>query len=134
MTSVDTTDPDAAGTPARRPPFWRRPRRLRRQITGTLVVTSLIAIVLFGALNYVAANQLLNEGVKSQLDSVAASRARSIELGTQRLLNQVGTIATDLGVVASLDELATTYESLDATLDAGQLDELEDFYLSLIHI
>ena len=128
MTSVDTTDPDAAGTPARRPPFWRRPRRLRRQITGTLVVTSLIAIVLFGALNYVAANQLLNEGVKSQLDSVAASRARSIELGTQRLLNQVGTIATDLGVVASLDELATTYESLDATLDAGQLDELEDFY------
>ena len=125
-------DPSTSGPSisedGRKPPFWRRPRRLRRQIAGTLVITSLVAVVLFGALNYGAADQLLRAGTTDQLDSVAASRSRSIELGTQRLLSQVGAIATDLGVVESVHDLATAFDSIDERLDAVELAQLEEYY------
>ena len=40
-----TIDEDLAARSARLP-FWRRPRRLRRQIAGTLVITALLAVVI----------------------------------------------------------------------------------------
>ena len=58
---------EPAPTPDRRVPFWRRPRRISRQIAGTLVATALVAVALFGALNYVAADRLLRAGGFEQL-------------------------------------------------------------------
>ena len=58
-------------TPVKRVPFWRRPRRLNRQIAGTLVATALVAVALFGALNYIAADRLLRAGGFEQLSGIA---------------------------------------------------------------
>ena len=111
-------------------PFWRRPRRLRRQIAGTLVATALVAVALFGALNYVAADRLLRAGSFEQLDGVAQSRARSIELGAARLLRNTGAVADDPGVARALDEFTVAVAELeDVELSESALAELEQFYL-----
>ena len=89
-----------------RVPPWRRPRRLRRQITAVLAITALIAVLLFGVLNFVAANRLLVTGTTDQLQTVAASRARSIELGANRFLGRIATTAADRSVVTALEDLS----------------------------
>lgn len=106
-----------------------RPRRLRRQIAGTMVITALVAVGLFGALNYYAADDLLRTGTQDQLASVAEGRALSIESGTNRLLGDVSAMAADLGVSRALEDFIEAFDELDADqLSAGQLAELEDFY------
>jgi class 3 adenylate cyclase len=106
-------------------PPWRRPRRLRRQITAVLAITSLVAVLLFGVLNFVAANDLLVDGTTRQLESVAESRARSIELGADGLLARVATSAADRSIVAALRDLAdpATADG-DAASQTVFLDEL----------
>ncbi|NOX29422.1 MAG: hypothetical protein GXP35_05145 [Actinobacteria bacterium] len=106
-----------------------RPRRLRRQIAGTMMITALIAVALFGALNYFAANQLLRSGTHDQLASVAQGRARTIETGTERLLGDVAAIAADLGVSRALEDFIEAFDELENDpLDDSQLAELEEFY------
>lgn len=110
-------------------PFWRRPRRLRRQIARTLVLTALAAIALFGALNYLAADRLLRTGTQEQLASVAQARARSIELGTDRLLGRVSTASGDLGVAQAMQDFETAFVAVgDDTLQPAEAAALDDFY------
>lgn len=130
---VPVDGPDTTGRTATddadKLPFWRRPRRLRRQIASTLVVSALVAVAVFGALNFVAADRLLRDGSRSQLVSVGESRARSIELGVNRLLNGVATIANDLGVTTAVDDFSRAYaDARTARLDPDQEAQLEDFY------
>lgn len=111
-----------------RVPPWRRPRRLRRQITAVLAITSLVAVLLFGVLNFLAADDLLVDGTTEQLEGVAESRARSIELGADRLLARVATSAADRSVVAALGALT---DPLNVDGDIAQvvfLEELADTY------
>jgi class 3 adenylate cyclase len=110
-------------------PFWRRPRRLRRQIARTLVLTALAAIALFGALNYLAADRLLRTGTQEQLASVAQARARSIELGTDRLLGRVSTAAADLGVAQAMQDFETAFTAVgNDPVQPAQAAALDDFY------
>jgi methyl-accepting chemotaxis protein len=110
-------------------PFWRRPRKLRRQITGMLVGVSLVAVLLFGVLNYFAADGLLLDGTQDQLQSQARSRAQSIELGANRLLSRVAATSSDPGIVAALDDFVNGFDDLaDSELDAAQEAELDRFY------
>ncbi len=110
-------------------PFWRRPRRLRRQIARTLVLTALAAIALFGALNYLAADQLLRTGTQEQLASVAQARVRSIELGTDRLLSRVSTASADLAVAQAMQDFETAFVALrNDTLPPAEAATLDDFY------
>ncbi len=110
-------------------PFWRRPRRLRRHITATLVVTALIAVALFGAINYVAADRLLLDGTKGLLDSQAAARARSAELAANRLTSRVASTGSDRGIASALAEFTAGFDELaDAELDTAQQTELEALY------
>ncbi len=110
-------------------PFWRRPRRLRRQITTTLVLTALVALSLFGAINYFAADKLLLDGTTAQLANEAQSRASSTEQGVARALRRVSAIAADRGVAAALGNFTEGYASLDNTrLSPQQLAELDRFY------
>jgi len=110
-------------------PFWRRPRRLRRQITGVLVATALVAVALFGALNYVAADRLLLNGTKDLLASQAHTRAQSTERGAVRLLSRVSSTASDRGLVVALDAFSTGFVDLaDTELDPAQSAELDRAY------
>jgi HAMP domain-containing protein len=109
-------------------PFWRRPRRLRRQITATLVGVSLLAVTLFGVLNYVAARGLLLEGTQDQLQHEADSRAQSIEWGANGALDRVSAASSDPGIVAALDDFVRGFDDLDAELDPAQSAELGRIY------
>lgn len=110
-------------------PFWRRPRRLRRQITTTLLLTALVALALFGALNYVAADTLLLDGTTAQLSSEADARASSTEQGVARALSRVSGVAADRGVVAALRDFTEGFDAAgDTQLDPAQSAELDRFY------
>ena len=114
-------------------PFWRRPRRLRRQITGTLMAVSLVAIALFGALNYYAADRLLLDGTTGELESEAALRAQTTELGANRLLGRVAAVASDPGLAAALADFVAGFDALaGVTLDAEQSATLETSYQTLV--
>lgn len=109
-------------------PWYRRPRRLRRQVAGTLVVTALAAVALFGGLSYYASDQLLRRGAYDQLASVAETRAVRIEAGANRALAQVATLASDLGVARALDDFEAAIDQLDEEITPAQQAELESFY------
>ncbi len=132
--TVEPTIDDAPNeAPSASVPFWRRPRRLRRQITGTLMAVSLVAIALFGALNYYAADQLLLDGTTGELESEAALRAQTTEVGTNRLLGRVAAAASDPGVVDALADFVAGFDALDGdALDAEQLATLETSYRTLV--
>jgi methyl-accepting chemotaxis protein len=106
-----------------RVPPWRRPRRLRRQITAVLAITALVAVLLFGVLNYVAADRLLVNGTTEQLETVAVNRARSIELGAARFLARVATTAADRSVVSALDDFTAAVEDPGRPGDLTQQEE-----------
>ena len=132
MTRSPTRLPESAQGPGERfsaMSRWRRPRRLRRQLAVALAVTALLAVATFGALNYVAARQLLVEGTQSQLAAVGATRATSIEAGAERLIAEVSVAGSDRSTARALEEFAAAFAELDdKSLTPEQLGELEDFY------
>jgi len=109
-------------------PWYRRPRKLRRQVTGTLAATALVAVGLFGGLSYYASDNLLRQGAYDQLNSVAESRAVRIETGANRVLSQVATLAADLGVADALADFDAGFAGLDEPLTASQQTTLDRFY------
>ncbi len=110
-------------------PFWRRPRKLRRQLARTLVGVALLSVLLVGALNIFAALNLLNDGTENQLTGIGQSRALSIERGVNRTLTQTSATASDLGVATALSDLADAFdEAGTGVLDDAQLDELREWY------
>jgi class 3 adenylate cyclase len=138
---TETSDSEVAISPGstsqepdrRDVPWWRRPRRLRRQLAGTLVVVALMSVVLMAGLNFVAARELLDDGTRDQLVGVGEARARSIDLGIDRVLGNVAALAADLAIVESLDELDQAFSTLeDLELTAEQDSELDRAYQSLV--
>ena len=114
-------------------PWWRRPRQLRRQLAWTLVGSALASVLLIGAVNYVAARDLLDEGTQDQLVGIGKARARTIEVGVERTLAQVSAVSGDLGVVVALEELTEAYAGLaDEELDDDQVAALEEFYTDTV--
>lgn len=112
-------------------PWWRRPRKLRRQLSRTLVFVAFLSVLLVGGLNFFAARQLLDNGTEEQLVGTGETRARSIERGVSRQLETVAAIAGDLSVVSALDDLAAAFPGA-GTLDDDQRAELDDFYLERV--
>ncbi|MCV2396333.1 adenylate/guanylate cyclase domain-containing protein [Actinotalea sp. M2MS4P-6] len=113
----------------RRRPWWRRPRRLSRQLAAALVVTALLAVVTFGVLNFVAARNLLVGGTEAQLAAVGATRADTIEAGAQRLIAEVSTASTDPAIATGLKDVTAAFAELeDRELTPEQLAELESWY------
>jgi len=109
-------------------PWYRRPRRLRRQVTIALALSALTAVVLFGGLSYYASDALLRDGGNDQLISVAEGRSVRIEDGVNRLLSQVATLAADLGVATALAEFDAAFAELDEPLSAQQQTTLDRYY------
>ncbi len=110
-------------------PYWRRPRKLRRQLVGTLIIVAFVSVALIGGLNFVAARRLLDDGTQEQLASIAQARARSIEAGIDRIASQASAAAADLAVVDALEELSASFDpSGTGRLDETQVGELDDFY------
>ncbi len=133
----DRTDDAPAGVAAKFADrsWWRRPRPLRRKITVALIVTALLAVGVFGAINFFAARNLLVEGTEDQLGSVAATRANSIEGGADELLGRVSATSADLGIVRALEDFTAAYVALeDEELTDSQLAELDAFYEEVVSL
>ncbi len=110
-------------------PWWRRPRRISRQVAGALVATALLGVVTFGGLNYVAARDLLVDGAIAQLTAVGWSRAEAIDAGAARLTADVSAVAADPAVATALTRLTEAFDGLgDRELDDDQRAELEAWY------
>ena len=110
-------------------PWWRRPRRLRRQLIGTLVFVAFASVALVGGLNFVAARRLLDEGAREQLASIGEARARSIQTGIERTESGASAAAADLAVVQALEDLAASFSTRSTgRLDEEQLAELDEYY------
>ncbi len=110
-------------------PWWRRPRRLRRQLIGTLVIVAFASVALVGGLNFVAAQRLLDDGTRDQLASIGEARARSIETGIERTESQASAAAADLAVVRALEDFSNAFTTRSTgRIDEAQLAELDEFY------
>ena len=110
-------------------PWWKRPRRIGRQVAGALVATALLGVMTFGALNYVAARDLLVDGATAQLTDVGASRAQAIEAGAARLAADVSAVASDLAVADALRGFTDAFAALgDERLDDDERAALEAWY------
>ncbi len=117
-------DPDFSGLP-----WWRRPRRLSRQLARALVVTALLAVATFGGLNYVAARELLVRGTEEQLAAVGAARAASLQAGADRLVAEISVASSDLFMAGALQKFSTAFDQLDSEfLTPVQRAELEAGY------
>ncbi|MBV1894450.1 MAG: adenylate/guanylate cyclase domain-containing protein [Ilumatobacteraceae bacterium] len=93
------------------------------------MATALLAVSLFGTLNFFAASQLLREGTEDQVASVAQARARTIEASTGNLLAEVSAMAADLGVTTALEDFISAYDELQTQpLDPEQLATLDESY------
>ncbi|MCP5024985.1 MAG: HAMP domain-containing protein [Actinomycetia bacterium] len=109
--------------------WWQRPRRLKRQLAGSMIAVTVLSVGLVGGLNFIAGRRLLNEGTSAQMASVGEARARSIELGVDRTLSQISALAADLSIVEPLDELAGAFQLLEQeALDPAEQAELDQFY------
>ncbi|MEM9033052.1 MAG: hypothetical protein AAGA99_09175 [Actinomycetota bacterium] len=114
-------------------PWWRRPRRLRRQLVTALVLVGLLSVIVVGALNLVAARQLVDEGTRQNLTAIGQARARSVEVGLERLLAQASVLASDQSVVDALDRFRSAYAELDEVeLDPADLAVLDTFYSVIV--
>jgi class 3 adenylate cyclase len=110
-------------------PRWRRPRRLRRQLAAALVVTALLAVATFGAVNFVAARELLVRNTENQLAAVGTTRSASIQAGTERLIDEVSVAASDVAVAGVLEDLAREFAELDdLSLTPQERAELDGYY------
>lgn len=114
------------------PPDQRRqrpPRRVGRQLAGALVAAALLAVATFGALNFVAARDLLVTGTEQNLAAVGATRAQSIEAGASRLVAELSAASADPGLIGGLDQLIEAFTALDEEELTDQMRaELEDWY------
>ncbi len=123
-------DPEAAiRERSKELPWWRRPRKLRRQLALTLVGTALASVLLVGGLNFFAARDLLDDGTQEQLVGIGQSRARAIENGVERVVGNVAAVSADRGIVRALEEFTAEFEALGGTaLTEEQEAELADAY------
>ena len=126
--ATDGTSPETSSLP-----WWRRPRKLRRQLAGTFVAVALLSVLLVGGLNFVAARQLLDDGTRDQLVGIGEARAHSIELGVDRVLGQVGALAADVAVAEALDDLTEGFAALEEVdLTDDQDEEFEQRYDEIV--
>ncbi|MDH3958850.1 MAG: adenylate/guanylate cyclase domain-containing protein [Actinomycetota bacterium] len=126
--SADMGPAAAEVDPTTLPP-WRRPRPLSRKLAMALIVTALLAVTTFGALNFFAARELLVEGTEDQLAALGAARANSIEAGSDRLVAEISAVSSDLSLARQLEGFTTQFAALeDEELTVEQQAELERWY------
>lgn len=95
-------------------PWWRRPRRLRRQLAVALVITALLAVATFGGLNFFAARELLFRGTEQQLAASGAARATTIQAGADRLLGDIAVTSSSLALARALDDFTEAFADLES--------------------
>lgn len=114
-------------------PWWRRPRRLRRQLATALMITALLAVITFGGLNFFAARELLLRGTETQLAASGAARAATVAAGAERLISEVSVTSSTQALAQALDEFSTAFDALDRRkLTKRQRDQLAAWYESQI--
>lgn len=113
-----------------------RPRPLRNTSLATRValVALVVTLVSLGVTALVGLQRgadLANGVTDDRLLSVAAARGESIELGVETVRRQIGALATGPRTAETVASLAAAYRELLATpMDAGDVEELTEFYLT----
>lgn len=122
--------PAVGGEPAAAPTRRLRRRRptLRRQLAFTLVAVAALSILLVGGLNFVAADELLVDGTADTLVRVGEARAKSIELGADRILGEVALAGSDPALADALEDLAGAFAATEDTLGPDEAEALDDWY------
>lgn len=104
-------------------------RTVRFQLATVFVTVALLSVLIVGAINFVAARQLLDNGVEQQLTAVGEARARTIELGVGHIRAEVQAIAADGALTDALIDLSDSFDELEAAeLEPADEAALEDFY------
>lgn len=109
-------------------PWWRRPRKLRRNLSAMFAFVAFSSVALVAIVNIFAGRALLVDGTNDGLVGVAEARARSIEEGAGRLLARTAAVSSDLAVSTAMAELVEAFEALGERLDTQQDAELDRFY------
>ena len=103
-------------------------KRLRRQLSFTLVGVALVSVLLLATVNYVFARLLIDDSVESQIAAVRDSRVQALEIGAERIQSRVSALAANPSVVEALIELSNEFGQLDEDITADQVDELTTLY------
>ncbi|MCP4965351.1 MAG: HAMP domain-containing protein [bacterium] len=114
-------------------PTTDKPRTLRRSLTVTFTLVSLLSVLLLGVLNYWQTRGLLTESVNDRLVNQQRAKAVAIRNGVDRLEQSVVIAANDQEVIAAVGEFSSAYLELAEAelLDADQSDAVSEFYDSL---
>ncbi|MGA9279665.1 HAMP domain-containing protein [Ilumatobacter sp.] len=106
----------------------RRAPGLRRRLAVTLVGVALVSVLLLSAVIYLFASVLINDGVRSQIESVRDTRIEAINTGVLRLQSQVASLAANPSVVDAMVDLSDEFGALDETVSPDQVTGLADLY------
>jgi len=101
---------------------------LRRRLAVTLAGVALVSVLLLSVVIYVFAGVLINNGVRAQLESVRDTRIEAINIGVDRLMSQVSTLAGNPSVVDALVDLADEFEQLEGTAPTDESAGLAALY------
>jgi len=105
-------------------------RSLKRSLTVTLIVVSLLAVILLGVLNYFGARNLLNDAVTSQLLNQQTAKARAIRDGLDRIESTVVVVARNGDVTDAVLDFSAAFRDLRSVpellgpFEAAAVDDL----------
>ncbi|MGI9614463.1 MAG: adenylate/guanylate cyclase domain-containing protein [Acidimicrobiales bacterium] len=107
----------------------RKGRTVRFRLAAAFITVALLSVLIVGAINFLAARQLLENGVEQKLSAVGEARARSIELGVGQIRAEVQAIAADGALADALGDLSASFEELEAEeLASDDEAALTNFY------
>lgn len=101
---------------------------LRRRLDVGLVGVALVSVLLLAGVNYAFARLLITDSVEGQLDALLQARVETIELGAERIQQDIATLAAAPSVAAALEALSSGYSGLGTELTEDQVAELEAAY------
>ena len=101
---------------------------LRRRLDVGLVGVALVSVLLLAGINYGFARLLITDSVEGQLEALLQARVETIELGAERVQQDIATLAAAPSVAAALEALSSGYADLGTELTADQVAELEAAY------
>ena len=93
-------------------PTAGKPRTLRRSLTVTFTLVSLLSVLLLGVLNYWQTRELLTDSVSDQLVNQQRANAVAIRNGIDRLEQTVVITARDPDVIDAVVEFAGAYRDI----------------------
>jgi class 3 adenylate cyclase len=102
---------------------------IRSKLQTFLVLTSLISILLTGAISYITARQALNKSIYDGLTALRVRQAGEVEGFFARMGDEVLSLSESPIIIEAFNDLRNAYKELDKQpLPPAQNQKLKDFY------